>query len=315
MAKKIPAIVKQVQKQKLLEIDYQTQKNISFSQLQMYTQCPWKWSLVYKQGHKIYQPSIHTVFGKAFHETVQNWVTVMYEQTGVEADKIDLGEYLLEKMKYHYLDEYKNTGEKHFSTKEELDQFYQDGILILQELKKNRSLYFSKKDWYLVGIETPIIIQPNEEYKNVIYKGYLDIVLYHEPTGEFHILDLKTSTRGWDEKTKKDELKQAQLIIYKENYHRQYGIDRDKIKVKFIIVKRKIWENSEYVQRRIQEFIPPSGPIKTKKVLGYMNDFIEKCYSVDGSIKDVEHPKNPSESNCKFCPFKDRGDLCDRGQK
>lgn len=315
MSKKTPAIVKQVQKQKILEIDYKTQKNISFSQLQVYTQCPWRWDLIYRQGHKIYKPSIHTVFGKAFHETVQNWLTVFYETTGVEADKIDLGEYLFEKLQYHYLDEYKSTGQIYFTTPEELDQFYQDGVLILAELKKNRALYFGKKGWHLVGIEVPLIIEPNSEYKNVLYKGYLDIVLYHEPTEEFHILDLKTSTRGWDEKTKRDEMKQAQLIIYKEYYHRQFGIDKDKIKVKFVIVKRKIWENAEYPQRRIQEFIPPSGPLKTKKILKVIDEFVEKCYTLDGSIKDTIHPKNPTEDACKFCPFKDKPELCDRGQK
>lgn len=315
MAKKIPTIVKQIQKHKLLEIDYRTQKNISFSQLQMYSQCPWKWDLVYRQGHKIYQPSIHTVFGKAFHETVQNWLTVMYEQTGVEADKIDLEEYLLEKIKHHYQDEYQGTGKTHFSTKEELNEFYQDGVAILREIKKNRAAYFGRKGWYLVGVELPVLIEPNPEYKNIIYKGYLDLVLYHEPSEEFYILDFKTSTRGWDDKTKKDEMKQAQLILYKEYYHKQFGVDRDKINVKFLIVKRKIWEQSEYVQRRVQEYIPPSGPIKTKKVLAIMDEFIKNCYNMDGSLKDTAHCKKPSDSNCRFCPFKDRGDLCDRGQK
>lgn len=315
MAKKIPAIVKQIQQHKLLEIDYRKQKNISFSQLQMYDQCPWKWDLVYRQGHKIYQPSIHTVFGKAFHETVQNWLTVMYEETGVEADKIDLHEYLLDKLKHHYLDEYTGAGNIHFSSKEELGEFLEDGIKILDYLKKNRAAYFGRKGWYLVGVEIPLLLEPNPEYKNVIYKGYLDLVLYHEPSDEFHILDLKTSTRGWDDKTKKDEMKQAQLIIYKEYFHRQFNIDKEKVHVKFLIVKRKLWEQSEYVQRRVQEFIPPSGPIKTKKVLTVMDNFLKECYNIDGSIKHTQHSKKPSDSNCRFCPFKDRGELCDRGQK
>jgi hypothetical protein len=89
----------------------------------MYHQCPYQWDLVYKQGHKVYRPTIHTVFGTAFHETVQNWLTVMYETSAVEADKIDLHEYLFNKLKYIYITELDKNNKEHFSTKEELADF------------------------------------------------------------------------------------------------------------------------------------------------------------------------------------------------
>ena len=38
--------------------------------------------------------------------------------------------------------------------------------------------------------------------------GYLDIVMYHEPTNTFKIIDIKTSTKGWGSYAKKDESKQ-----------------------------------------------------------------------------------------------------------
>ncbi len=53
--KKIPAIVKQIQKQPVNEVNYATQKSISYSQLSMYTNCPRKWSLQYKDGQTVAQ--------------------------------------------------------------------------------------------------------------------------------------------------------------------------------------------------------------------------------------------------------------------
>ena len=58
-----------------------------------------------------------------------------------------------------------------------------------------------------------------------MYQGYLDIVMYHEPTNTIQIIDLKTSTSGWNQKTKSDENKQFQLILllnaYKNSHHHQ----------------------------------------------------------------------------------------------
>ena len=48
MAKKIPKIVKEIQKNPPHEIDYSYQKNISYSQISMFKQCPHKWKLHYK---------------------------------------------------------------------------------------------------------------------------------------------------------------------------------------------------------------------------------------------------------------------------
>ena len=69
------------------------------------------------------------------------------------------------------------------------------------------------------------------------------------------------------------------------------------------ILKRKIYENAEYVQRYIQEFKPASGKVKVNKALDAMNNFITSCFNIDGSYKDISHTPNPSAFNCKYCPY------------
>ena len=309
MPKKLPKIVKEIQSYKPDEINYSYQKNISYSQLSMYKNCPHQWALQYKDGHKIYSPSIHTVFGTALHEAIQHYLTVMYEKSGAAADREDIIELFEEAYRNEYKTQYKKNKNIHFSNPEEMREFFDDGIEIINFLKKKRSSYFSKKGWYLVGCEVPIVISPNKFYNHVIYQGFLDVVMYHEPTNTFEIIDIKTSTRGWSSKVKKDEIKQFQLILYKKFFSEQFNIPIDKINVEFFIVRRKVYEEGDYPQKRVQKFTPPSGKVKLNKATKAINGFIEDVFNKTG-YKEKDYKPTPSKYNCMFCPFSENPDLC-----
>ncbi len=311
MAKpKIPEVLKRIKNFKPFEINYAFHKSISYSQLSMYSSCPKKWALQYRDGHKIYAPSINMTFGTAIHETVQRYLHIMYEESGAQADRMDLEEYFEERFREAYAKEYANNKNIHFSGPEEMREFFDDGIAILEFIKKRRSEYFSSKGWHLVGIEIPIVITPDKRYNNLYYNGFIDLVMYHEPTNEFVIYDIKTSTRGWSDKEKKDEIKQFQILLYKTYFSEQFGVPTDNIDVKFFILKRKIWEESEFPQKRIQEFTPANGKTKMNKAKNALTNFIESAFNLDGSFKDTDHQPNPSKSNCMYCPFKNEKDLC-----
>ena len=309
MAKKIPTIVKRIRNFNPEKINYGYQNHISYSQLSMFRSCPHKWALQYKDGHKTFSPSIHTVFGTAFHETLQHYLDVMYEKSGAAADRENIEELLEEKLREEYANQYKKNNSQHFSNGEEIREFYNDGVEILKFIKKKRSAYFSKKGWYLVGCEIPVSITPNSAYKNVIYQGYLDVVLYHEPSNTFKIIDIKTSTRGWNTKTKKDEDKHFQLILYKKFFSEQFGIPEKDIDIEFLITRRKVYLDGEYPQKRIQEFKPASGRNKLAKATRVLNEFITTVFDKNGYKEKDYHPQ-PSKWNCTFCPFKENQKLC-----
>ena len=311
--KKIPAIIKQIQNRPVNEVNYATQKSISYSQLSMYTNCPHKWSLQYKDGHYTSEASIHMTFGTALHETLQHYITTIYAVSGAEADRIDLDTYFEERFRETYLKDYKANKKVHFSDPVQMKEFFTDGLEIIKVVKKNRGSHFGKRGWYLVGCEVPIVLTPLPQFNNVLYKGYLDVVLYHEPTNSFKILDIKTSTKGWSDYEKKDEIKQFQLILYKYFFAKQFGVDVDKIDIEFFIVKRKLWENSPYPLSRIQEFTPASGKVKMNKAVNAVTSFIEGVFTTNGSYKDITHEPNPNLNSCRFCPFKNKKDLCDKG--
>jgi len=311
MAKKtIPSIVKQIRNFKPQEINYAFQKSISYSQMSMYLSCPKKWALQYRDGHKIYAPSINMTFGTAIHETVQNYLHTMYEENGAAADEINLEEYFEDRFRENYSKEYQNNKKQHFSNPEEMREFFEDGVAILEFIKKKRNGYFTKRGYYLVGIEVPIVISPDKRYNNVLFNGFIDLAIYHEPTNTFTIYDIKTSTRGWSDKDKKDEIKQFQVLFYKLYFSEQFGVPEESIDVKFFILRRKVWEESDFPQKRIQEFIPNQGKIKLKKARTALESFIDNVFNLDGTYKTTDHPAQPSKTNCKYCPFKNKKELC-----
>ncbi len=308
MAKKKPQILKEIQNKELPEVNYAYQKSISYSQMSMYRSCPHKWSLQYKEGHYNNDPNIHFTFGTSMHEVIQDWLTVLYEESGVKADEINLEEQFQEKFISLYQEEYKKFNNTHYSSPEELREFFEDGVAILDFIKKRRNQYFSKRGWHLAGIELPIVMNVG---RNLMYKGFIDLVLYHEPTNKFYIYDIKTSTRGWNAKAKSDENKQMQLVLYKKFFNEQYGIPLENIEVEFFIVRRKVWESNDYPIYRVQQHKPAAGRNKLRKADKILDEFITECFTPKGKYQDKEHPKVVS-SMCKWCAFNDDKNLCNK---
>ena len=320
MAKKIPNIVKEIRNNPPQEINFAFQRNISYSQMSIFRGCAHRWKLQYKDKIKKFTSSIHTVFGTAVHETMQHYLDTAYEKSFAAADReINIQEYFQEKYIGEYQTQYKKNNNSHFSDAAEMREFFEDGVAILEWFKKKRSRYFSKKGTFLVGCEIPIKIPPNKMYNNVLYMGYLDIVTYNENSDTFKIIDIKTSTKGWNKFAKKDESKQFQLLLYKQFFSEQYNIPLDKIDIEFFILKRKVlsWDDdnimSPHQAYRVQTFTPPSGKIKLNRAINAINDFIKECFNSSGNIKEKEYIKSPSKWNCTFCPFKEEQELCGEG--
>lgn len=315
MAKKIPKVVKNLKSIKPIEIDYSFNKNVSYSQLSIYSSCPHHWGLKYRDGYKIFEPSIHAVFGTALHLALQKYLTIFYEESKAAADRLDLETLLKDSIRDEYQNFYKKNKNVHFSNPGELNEFLQDGISIINYVKKKSGKYFSKKGWYLVGCELPIVIKPMKGLSNVLFGGFLDVVFYHEPTNTIKILDIKTSTNGWGDKEKKDDIKTTQLILYKKFFAEQYNFPIDNIEVEYFIARRKVYEGGDFPQKRIQEFKPAAGKVKLSKSTKLLELFLLEVFNPDGTFKMASLEKKPSSWNCRFCPFSNNQDLCNKNEE
>ena len=47
------------------------------------------------------------------------------------------------------------------------------------------------------------------------FVGYIDVLIYDTVREKYKIIDIKTSTRGWNKWQKRDENKTQQLLLYK----------------------------------------------------------------------------------------------------
>ena len=278
-------------------------KTISYSQLNMYKGCPLQWKLTYIDRHREYDPSMFLVFGTAMHEVLQHYLTTMYEQTAVAANAFDSNNMLKECMTSEYKKAVEETG-KHFSDAKEMQEFSNEGVLIIDYFKKRRGAYFSKKNTELLGVEIPILCETDDN-SNIMLMGFADIVM--KQGDSITIYDIKTSMFGWRDKKKKSE--GDQLRIYKRYFSKQYDVPEENINIEYFIVKRKLYENFDFPQKRIQQYRPPHGKVSMNKTKRLLSEFINHAFTDDGKHnKDTEYPA--LKTGCTYCAFKKNYELC-----
>ena len=299
--KSVPQKVKEVQAYSLNQ--EAGAKNISFSQLSVYLNCPKCWERAYLRKEQVYEPSIHTVFGTAFHETLQNWLDVLYNGTVKAANSVDLAKELENNLIRVYKVERSKYCGKDFTDSDTLNEFYEDGVAILDYIVKHRKAFFSSnRTTLLVGCEVPIYVKLKPGF---YFKGFIDVLTYDTEHNTWKIWDIKTSTRGWKDE-KLDFVKTSQILLYKEFLSQQFGIPIETIEAEYFIVKRKINEDAEFasMRKRVQEFAPNDGPRIHKKVVSQIDQFITEALDSNGEYIDKDYPKVPSAKNCKWCLFR-----------
>jgi len=276
-------------------------KQVSYSQYSLWNQCPYQWKLQYVDKIKTSEPSIHTIFGSAMHEVIQLYLGCMYNFTAKEADQQNLEDLLRRKMKEIYDKEIVLTEKLHLVKREDMVEFYEQGLEIIDWFKKKRNQYFSKRSWTLLGIEERLAIPIRGDLH---FLGFLDVVMKDEISGKIKIIDIKTATMGWNKYQKADVIKSDQLLLYKEYYAQKHDVPVEKIDIEFLIFKRKLWEKAEFPQKRIQRHVPANGKPSMNKMRARFEEFLDSCYDKDGNVKDVTYEK--CQGKCKaFTKCKD----------
>jgi hypothetical protein len=283
---------------------------VSFSQYSMWSSCPHQYKLNYIDKLGESSSNIHTIFGTAMHETIQHYLSVMYGVSKKQADEINKDKLLLETMRKAYKSEADKMSEGTPCTQIQLEEFYGDGRRILAWLDKHMHKFYSKSGFELVGIEIPLNATIKE---GVYFIGFIDIVIRDLASNEIIIIDLKTSTMGWNQYQKADKMKNSQILLYKKYYSELFSIPLQKIRVEYQILRRKLPEDSAFPVPHVSKHIPAHGSPSVTKVYDEFMDFINTVFDNEGKFKDIEFPKVPgaAKKNCKFCEFGNRG-ICDK---
>ena len=309
-------------------------KTVSFSQYAMWLKCPQQWKLSYIDKLAPYEANINTAFGTGIHKALQEYLRLLYNVGSSAADEFDCYAKFIsafdEELKQLKLatDEQVSTlsaediEELGLTTPSQVAEFKSDGRTILDHVTSYaiRSKHFPSKKYEVVGIELPLEIPLKNN--TITYKGFLDIVFKDKTTNKILILDFKTSRLGWNKYQKADRTKIDQLLLYKRFYHQVFKVPMSDIEVEFFVVKRKLLEDAEFPQQRIQRISPPDGKMNMKEVESAFLDFIKNGFDDNGEYnKDAVFLKNPGKGrkNCKYCIFKtlknDKGELYCNGKE
>ena len=203
--------------------------HISFSELKIWNECPYKHKLSYIDNVKEFHGNEHTSFGTASHEVCEN----------AALKKIDLtNEALEECFSNSFLKEIKELKEKNVVINKNLIQEMRKQAIelvpyILPALNKMR---------LNINTCTEEELYEDVENREKKYKGFVDLVLKTED-GRYHIIDWKTCSWGWDSRRKTDRMTTYQLAYYKNFFSKKYNIDPDNIDTHFALLKRTAKKN------------------------------------------------------------------------
>ena len=281
-------------------------KTVSHSQFANWYKCPNKWRLDYIEKQKEFEDNLIMTFGTAIHETIQLYLKTLFNKSEKDAERMDQMKYF----KWAFKRQINIKKIPH--TQAEFDEFVEDGLNILTEFKVpyNRLRHFPRDKWELLGIEDELKMDMRN---NVSITGLLDIVFKEKATGNIRIVDFKTSNRGWTNHNKEDFTKTSQLLLYKALYSKKHNIPLSKINVEFFVLKRKLYDDCNYEQSRIQIFKPAAFQSDVLEVIQEFGKFVDTCFTPDGQYNtEIKYPKNPgkAKANCKYCPYIKNG-KCD----
>jgi hypothetical protein len=193
------------------------------------------------------------------------------------------------------------------ATKEKLIEYYADGVNILNYFKGKLGKFYPKQGYKLVGIEYRL----EEEVKpNVVFVGYIDVLLEDVISGKQIIIDIKTSTKGWNKYQKMDKVKTSQMLLYKKLYSEKENVDMNDLVVEYQIMKRKVEQDPSlpYHIPRITKFVPPNGKPSVNNAWNGFMGFVNSVFDENGEyITDRYYPTVITKL-CDYCQFKESGD-------
>ena len=132
-------ILENVQNTVVPEMDWDKYKMVSYTQFSAWSECPHKWKLMYIDKMR-QPPNIHLAFGSAMHETLQEYLDLMYNKSIKAADEFPIYEDFQERFMKMYGD-YKEQIGDNFATKKDLTEFVNDGLNIIEFFLQRRQMH------------------------------------------------------------------------------------------------------------------------------------------------------------------------------
>ncbi len=244
-----------------------TKDYISYSRYKMFSECGWRYRLVYKDKVPFYSSNEFTAFGTAIHATCEN---VLFGNKQAEPEN-------------YFVEQFAESRKEVEKPNDELaEQMLAQGKTILPQVQGAVQNLFG--DYEVVATEEELLEPISDDLD---FKGYIDMVL-KTADGKYHILDWKTCSWGWNAQKKSSKLMTYQLTLYKKYFCQKHNINPNNVETYFGLLKRTPKKNN------VEIFRVTSGNKKTENALKSLNNFV---YNVEKGL----YFKN--RLSCRYCSF------------
>lgn len=188
-------------------------EKFSYTKLDTFHQCPFKYKLVYKEGHYIKSDAIALVFGTMIHHIEEQIGIALKNNLPVDYDKLKIElEETSKSIKEKFPEDW-NTKDKSNRTYQEKYEYYKDNAIYRLEkrIKENPNLK-------VVDLEKKFEF----EFKDKLLNGSIDRVLFDSNTNEYIIEDIKTYSVPMEKKALDTPL---QHVVYSIALKKDLGED------------------------------------------------------------------------------------------
>ena len=251
-------------------------QHISYSELKIWAECPFKHKVIYIDKEKGFTGNEFTAFGSSIHSLCEN----------IAQETIDESEYddFFDECFDRELEQLDDTYEK----REELIEQMRGQAKVLSPLIAP-ALNKMFPEFEVFSVEEKLFEKINDfSLDNLSFKGYIDLVV-KTPDGKYHVIDWKTCSWGWDREKRTSKLVTYQLTLYKKFFCQKHNIDPKNVETYFALLKRTAKKDN------VEIFRVTSGPRKTANA----TELLHKALI---NIERKMYIKN--RLSCRGCEFK-----------
>lgn len=251
---------------------------VSFSSIKDWKFCPRYYKLTRIDGLPSGVDSIHTAFGKALHSTSEK----IFKQEKQES--FDYAKDFVDSFNKEIGNLQKDIRDK--ISKKDLEDFTSQGKELAHLVYPETVKYLG--DFQYVSAEEhlmeDIIEYQRDDFK---FKGFIDLVLKTND-GNYHIIDWKTCSWGWEQEKKNDTMTTYQLSFYKNFFAKKHSIPLDKIETHFGLLKRTAKKD------KVEIFRVSNGEKKLNNAL----KLLQEC------VHNIDHQRFiKNRLSCTQCKF------------
>ena len=261
-------------------------EKFSYSKLNTFESCAFKYDLTYNKGHYTYADTVATMMGTLVHwveesiaRSIKDGEPINYDKLKEDFLHIEIpktspydqngGIYGIDYIKREFPEDFFKANEKGESYLTKSQKYLQTGIYRLEKyIKANPGLT-------IYGMEQYFQI----DFKNHMLSGYIDRIFYDTVRDIYLIEDIKTKDKPFREE---DLVTPLQFVIYTKALSSMLDIPVEKIQcaydLPFCDIKQPI-TNTEYIKRGIKK--------------------LDKIFE---GIESKDFKPNPSPL-CAYCPF------------